>query len=90
LAPTLFADGAPDRVTRYRVITFVCFVIIAGAWSIAYSQSARVYAWQWDTLIALTVVNIFVFFRWFRIGRTTMLGLLAAGLSMALMLLITF
>ncbi|MFN2529339.1 MAG: hypothetical protein ABR584_11560, partial [Candidatus Baltobacteraceae bacterium] len=85
MPPTLFADGAPDRLTRYRVIAFVCFIIIAGAWSIAYSQSARIFAWQWDTLAALTVVNIVVFFRWFRFGRTTVLGLLAAGLSMALM-----
>ncbi len=90
MAPSLFADGAPDRLTRYRVITFVCFIIIAGAWSIGYSQSAHMFAWQWDTLAALTAVDFTVFFRWFRFGRTTMLGLASAGLSMALMLLITF
>jgi hypothetical protein len=90
MPPSLFADGAPDRETRYRVITFVCLIIIAGAWSIAYSQSAHVDPWQWDTLGALTLVSIVVFFRWFRFARTTTLGLVTAGLCMALMLLITF
>lgn len=90
MAPSLFADGAPDRLTRYRVITFVCFIIIAGAWSIGYSQAAHMFAWQWDTLAALTIASVVIFFRWFRFGRTTTLGLVSAGVSMALMLLITF
>ncbi|MDP9018569.1 MAG: hypothetical protein M3N19_09630, partial [Candidatus Eremiobacteraeota bacterium] len=76
MAPSLFADGQPDRVTRYSVITFVCFIIVAGAWSIALSQADRVAHWQWYTLAGLTVATAITFYRWFRYARTTTLGLI--------------
>ncbi|GAC1653418.1 MAG: hypothetical protein NVS9B12_03430 [Vulcanimicrobiaceae bacterium] len=86
----MFADGKSDQLTRHRVIAFVCCIIIAGAWAIAYSQSSRIFAWQWETLACLTLVDLVIFFRWFRLARTTTLGVSIAGLSIALMLLITF
>ncbi|MDQ6929215.1 MAG: hypothetical protein M3126_00935 [Candidatus Eremiobacteraeota bacterium] len=90
MAPNVFADGGSDRLIRYRVIAFVCAIIIAGAWSIAYSQAARIVTWQWYTLTLLTLADIVIFWRWFRFARTTTLGITAAALTIAMMLLITF
>lgn len=90
MAPNLFADGGADRLTRYRVITFVCAIIIAGGWSIASSQAARIAPWQWYTLGLLTLADGVIFWRWFRFARTTTLGITAAALTIAMMLLITF
>ena len=90
MSPGYSSESGPDRLTRYRVLTFVCFLIVAGAWSIAYSQAARIAPWQWETMGALTVFTAIVFFRWFRFARTTTLGVICAAAGIGFMLLVTF
>lgn len=85
-----FADDKPDRVTRYSVIVFVCLVIMAGAWSIAYGDTNKLTHWQWTTLSVLTAAVVVTFFRWFRFAKTTVAGVATVAFSIALMLLITF
>ena len=87
---SLFADDRPDRLTRYRVITFVCAILIAGAWSIALGHTQKMLDWQRNLLVALTLFDVIVFFRWFWYARTTSLGVASIALGIAAMLLITF